>query len=128
MKGKVTFNTSGKGSKSGRVTIPVALLEVLEITELDREINIRLEGKKIIIEKVEKDMKNLVGKTWGELSEQQKEELLSIANAVNGVDGTRAKDGDCIVDFQDYEFSISGKIVEEVIQIDDNSIFYDPTK
>jgi len=55
MKGKVTFNKSGNGSKSGRVTIPIALLEILKITETDREVNINLEGNKIIIEKVESD-------------------------------------------------------------------------
>lgn len=54
MKGKITFNKSGSGSKSGRLTIPVAFLETLGITEEYREVNITLDGNKIIIEKVEK--------------------------------------------------------------------------
>ncbi|GEM_PF-425710 len=52
VKGKVTFNKSGTGSKSGRLTIPVALLEILGITEDDREVDIKLEDGKIIIEKL----------------------------------------------------------------------------
>lgn len=52
MKGKITFNTSGSGSKSGRLTIPVALLEILGITEDDREVDIKLEDGKIIIERL----------------------------------------------------------------------------
>ena len=31
MKGKITFNKSGTGSKSGRLTIPVAILELMKI-------------------------------------------------------------------------------------------------
>lgn len=55
MKAKVTFNKSGSGSKSGKVIIPVAFLEILNITEDDREVNITMEDNKIIIEKIEKD-------------------------------------------------------------------------
>lgn len=53
MKSKVTFNKSGSGSTSGRVTIPVAFLEALEITENDRNIEIKLIDNKIVIEKIE---------------------------------------------------------------------------
>lgn len=51
MNGKITFNKSGSGSKSGRLTIPVAFLESLNITEEDRDVTIKLEDGKIIIEK-----------------------------------------------------------------------------
>ena len=51
MKGKITFNKSGSGSKSGRLTIPVALLELLKITEEERDVEIKFEDNKIIIEK-----------------------------------------------------------------------------
>lgn len=54
MKGKITFNTSGKGSKSGRLTIPVAFLEIMGITEGEREVNIKFEDGKLIIEKIKK--------------------------------------------------------------------------
>ncbi|HBJ2613313.1 TPA: AbrB/MazE/SpoVT family DNA-binding domain-containing protein [Clostridium botulinum] len=55
MKGIITFNKSGSGSKSGRLTIPVAFLELLGITEDDRNVNITFEDGKLIIEKVVKD-------------------------------------------------------------------------
>ena len=58
MKGKITFNKSGTGSKSGRLTIPVALLELLKITEEEREVEIKFEDNKIIIEKI-KEMKKM---------------------------------------------------------------------
>lgn len=51
MKGKITFNRSGNGSKSGRLTIPVAFLEALKLTESEREVNITLKDGKLIIEK-----------------------------------------------------------------------------
>lgn len=54
MKSRVTFNKSGSGSKSGRVTIPATLLEVLNITEEDREVEITYIDGKIVIEKINK--------------------------------------------------------------------------
>lgn len=54
MKKKVTFNKSGSGSITGRVVLPAAYLEILGITESERDINITLDGSKIIIEKVSK--------------------------------------------------------------------------
>jgi len=50
MKGKITFNKSGSGSKSGRVTIPTSFLEILGIDETKREVEITLVEGKIIIE------------------------------------------------------------------------------
>lgn len=57
MKGKITFNKSGSGSKSGRLTIPVAILELLKITEEEREVEIKFEDNKIIIEKYKEILK-----------------------------------------------------------------------
>lgn len=51
MKRKITFNKSGSGSKNGRLIIPVVLLELLGITEDDREVEIGFENGKITIEK-----------------------------------------------------------------------------
>jgi antitoxin component of MazEF toxin-antitoxin module len=55
MKGKVTFNKSGSGSTSCRLTIPVAFVELLELTEDEREVEISFKDGKLIVEKV----------TWG---------------------------------------------------------------
>lgn len=51
MKGKITFNKSGSGSKSGRLTIPSALLEILNITEDERDVEITFQDGKLVIEK-----------------------------------------------------------------------------
>lgn len=122
MKGKVTFNKSGSGSRSGRVTIPVALLEVMGISEDNREVEITLKDNKIIIERVV-SMDKLEGKKWGDLSDAQREELLykAILNE---------KVGDSIIDFEGLDISIAGKVVvgadEDIIEIDNNSVFYNP--
>lgn len=52
-KSVITFNKSGSGSKSGRVTIPADWLKFLNIenTNEDRVIHMTLEEDKIIIEK-----------------------------------------------------------------------------
>lgn len=51
MKGKITFNKSGSGSTSAKLIIPAALIEIMKITEDDREVEISFEDGKIIIEK-----------------------------------------------------------------------------
>lgn len=48
---KVTFNKAGSGSVSGRVTLPVEMLELLGITQNDRFITLTYVDGKIIIEK-----------------------------------------------------------------------------
>ena len=55
---KVTFNKSGSGSINAKVLIPAAYLEPLGITEEDREVNIKLEGNKLIISKLDKEANN----------------------------------------------------------------------
>jgi len=128
----ITFNRGGSGAFSGRVILPAKYLELMKVTKDEPNVDIRYEDGKIIIEKVEKDMKNLVGKTWGENSEEQKEELFNIANAVDGRTGENSNGGECIVDFDGYEFSIPGKLIigenEDVIEIDNDAVFYGPTK
>lgn len=46
--------TSGKDTKNYRVSIPVAMVRALGITEEDRGVLMTLEGGKIIIEKDQK--------------------------------------------------------------------------
>ena len=54
-KAKVIFNKSGGGGRgksiTNRVTIPTSWIKKLGITEEDREVTIRYENDKIIIEK-----------------------------------------------------------------------------
>lgn len=74
-------------------------------------------------------MKNLIGKKWGQLTSEEQKELLSIANTIDGRTGnTMNETGECIIDFEGTEYSISGKNVsmedEYSLEIDDNSIIY----
>lgn len=55
MKGKITFNKSGSGSKSARLTIPTALVELMKITEDERDVEITFEDGKLVIEKVKNE-------------------------------------------------------------------------
>jgi len=49
----VTFNTSGKGSKTGRLNIPMELLKSIGITEDERKVDLTVKDGKIIVEKRE---------------------------------------------------------------------------
>ena len=67
----------------------------------------------------------LVGKKWGELSAELKEDLLSNCNPVDNMCET-VKDGECIVDFLDYEYvSVLGVVIDGEVVIDDNAVIYD---
>lgn len=52
MKGKITFNKSGSGSKSARLTIPAIIIELMKITEEEREVEITYKDGKITVEKI----------------------------------------------------------------------------
>lgn len=74
-------------------------------------------------------MENLTGMKWYQLTDVQREELLSIAVAVDGVTGNAArKSGECIIDFEGTSLAVSGTVEkgndEDVITIDDKSIIY----
>lgn len=67
----------------------------------------------------------LVGKKWGELSAELKEDLLSNCNPVDNMCET-VKEGDCIIDFLDYEYvSVLGAVKDGEVVIDDEAIIYD---
>lgn len=67
----------------------------------------------------------LVGKKWGELSAELKEDLLSNCNPVDNMCET-VKDGECIVDFLGYEYvSVLGAVKDGEVVIDDEAIIYD---
>ena len=74
-------------------------------------------------------MKNLIGKKWGQLTSKEQKELLSIANTIDGRTGNTINEtGECIIDFEGTEYSISGKNLsmedEYSLEIDDNAIIY----
>lgn len=73
--------------------------------------------------------KNLEGKAWGSLSDQDKNKLLQTANPIDGRTGNKPEgSGKCIVDFEKLDVSIAGELVgtsdgDEYIILDD-AIFY----
>lgn len=73
-------------------------------------------------------MKNLKGKKWGQLTEEQQYDLLSrVVDTIDGCSSSKVRHGECIVDF-DNGLSIAGYVNAENdydIEIDDNSILYD---
>lgn len=50
---KVSFNKSGRGSLTPKVTLPMSWIKAMNISEDDRNINIIFDGDKIIIQKLE---------------------------------------------------------------------------
>lgn len=70
-------------------------------------------------------LSGLIGKKWGELSIELKEDLLNNCNAVDNMCET-VKEGECIVDFLDYEYvSVYGEVKDGEVVIDDEAIIYD---
>ena len=67
-------------------------------------------------------MKKYIGKKWCQLTIEQQEELLKVANVWDNV-----KVGECIVDFND-NLSIAANIVDDEIIISDDAILYDPSE
>ena len=72
--------------------------------------------------------KNLTGKQWNQIIEEEREILLQAARAIDGETGNAATEGECIVDFEGYDFSIAGKIVDDEIVINNESVFYNPAE
>lgn len=48
---KVTYTTGGTGGTTTRITLATKMIEALGVTRDDREVKVRLEDGKIIIEK-----------------------------------------------------------------------------
>lgn len=70
-------------------------------------------------------LSGLIGKKWGELSTELKEDLLNNCNPVDNMCET-VKDGECIVDFLGYEYvSVYGEVKDGEVVIDDEAIIYD---
>lgn len=71
---------------------------------------------------MKKNMK-LVGKKWGQLSEDQQYELLRGANPFE------CKEGDCIIDLNEY-LSVAGRVIntehDYYIEVEDDAIIYNP--
>jgi len=71
------------------------------------------------------EMRNLIGKQWKSLTEDEKTVLLNNPNAIDAETGNTCKEGDCIIDLT-LELSISGKVVDGNIVINDEAVIYNP--
>ena len=76
-------------------------------------------------------MTNLIGMKWEQLTEEQRNELS--LSPIDGETGNAPKkSGECIVDIEGTELSVSGNVEigedEDVITIADDAIIYDPTE
>ena len=70
-------------------------------------------------------LSGLIGKKWGELSLGLQEDLLNNCSAVDNMSET-IDNGECIVDFLDYEYvSVYGEVKDGEISINDNAAIYD---
>ena len=70
-------------------------------------------------------LSGLLGKKWGELSVELQQDLLDSCNAVDNMSET-IDNGECIVDFLDYEYvSVLGAVKDGEVVIDDEAIIYD---
>ena len=70
-------------------------------------------------------LSGLIGKKWGELSAELQEDLLNNCNPVDNMCET-VKEGDCIIDFLEYEYvSVLGAVKDGEVVINDNAAIYD---
>lgn len=70
-------------------------------------------------------LSGLIGKKWGELSAELQKDLLNNCSAADNMSET-IDNGECIVDFLDYEYaSIYGEVKDGEVVIDDNAAIYD---
>ena len=53
---KVLFSKNGNGFRSTKITLPVPWVDEIGATAEDREVKISIDGKKIIIEKIENSL------------------------------------------------------------------------
>ena len=71
-------------------------------------------------------MEKYLGKKWNELKEVEQKELLSKANAIDGITGNNIDNGECIIDLTE-NLSIVGRVEYGEITIEDEAIIYNPT-
>ena len=72
-------------------------------------------------------MSKLKGMKWGEVKKEVQEELLRNCNCIDGSIFKNTFMGECIIDLTE-NLSVAGKIIDDEIIIDDESIIYDPVE
>ena len=70
-------------------------------------------------------MKDFNGMKWSDLTQEEKDLLMSEARAVDARNGQSVNDGECIVDLL-YPYSVSGRVVDGEIIVDQEAVIYNP--
>ena len=72
-------------------------------------------------------MRDYNGIKWGSLTIGEQKTMMENANAVDGITGNNMTiDGECIIDLK-FPYSVSGKIQDGEIIIDNEAVIYNPT-
>lgn len=70
-------------------------------------------------------MKDFNGMKWSDLTQEEKDLLMSEARTVDARNSQSVNDGECIVDLL-YPYSVSGRVVGGEIIIDQEAVIYNP--
>lgn len=70
-------------------------------------------------------MKDFNGMKWSDLTQEEKDLLMSEARTVDARNSQSVNEGECIVDLL-YPYSVSGRVVGGEIIIDQEAVIYNP--
>ncbi len=70
-------------------------------------------------------MKDFNGMKWSDLTQEEKDLLMSEARTVDARNSQSVNDGECIVDLL-YPYSVSGRVVGGEIIVDQEAVIYNP--
>lgn len=70
-------------------------------------------------------MKDFNGMKWSDLTQEEKDLLMSKARTVDARNSQSVNDGECIVDLL-YPYSVSGRVVGGEIIVDQEAVIYNP--
>ena len=70
-------------------------------------------------------MKDFNGMKWSDLTQEEKELLMSEARTVDARNSQSVSDGECVIDLL-YPYSVSGRVVDGEIIVDQEAVIYNP--
>lgn len=70
-------------------------------------------------------MKDFNGMKWSDLTQEEKDLLMSEARTVDARNSQSVNEGECIVDLL-YPYSVSGRVVGGEIIVDQEAVIYNP--
>ena len=70
-------------------------------------------------------MKDFNGMKWSDLTQEEKDLLMSEARTVDARNSQSVSDGECVIDLL-YPYSVSGRVVDGEIIVDQEAVIYNP--